>query len=260
MKTANTILSALTLALTLAVGAAGCATAGDENDALDEASAEAAVRVSFDLWQSDNGEYYFHVAAGNGAILLASEGYQTRMGALGGILSVLDNGGIESRYTIKKGADGDYYVSLKAANGEIIAVAEGYSTSSNARRAIRTCTRSVGAYLEAWANPTGARFDVFEGHGQDFYFNLHAQNGEIVLQSEGYTTEAAALNGAFSVAENGVDPANYEILASADGGAYLNLHAANGEIIATSEVYDSKSNAVRARDAIIALLPTVELL
>ena len=36
--------------------------------------------------------------------------------------------------------------------------------------------------------------------------------------------------------------------------------APNNRVIATSEVYSSKYNAERARDAIIALLPAVELL
>ena len=34
----------------------------------------------------------------------------------------------------------------------------------------------------------------------------------------------------------------------------------NGQIIGTSEPYASKANATRARDAIVALLPEVELL
>ena len=75
-----------------------------------------------------------------------------------------------------------------------------------------------------------------------------------------YRSQAAALNGAFSVRDHGVTPSRYQILAANGGGYYLLLTASNGQTIATSEVYDSKGNATRARDAIVALLPTIELL
>jgi len=60
--------------------------------------------------------------------------------------------------------------------------------------------------------------------------------------------------------DNGLDAAHYDIRQSADGGYYFNLKASNGQTIATSEVYASRSNAERAVNSIIALLPEVELL
>lgn len=42
-----------------------------------------------------------------------------------------------------------------------------------------------------------ARYEVFPGDDEDpqFYWHLKAANNEIVAQSEGYTTEAAAWEG-----------------------------------------------------------------
>jgi uncharacterized protein YegP (UPF0339 family) len=40
-----------------------------------------------------------------------------------------------------------------------------------------------------------ARFELFEGRAGDYRWRFRANNGEIVAQSEGYTTKAAALNG-----------------------------------------------------------------
>jgi len=57
-----------------------------------------------------------------------------------------------------------------------------------------------------------------------------------------------------------VDATNYDIQQAADGGYYFNLKAANGRTIGTSEVYASRSNAERAVQSIVALLPNVELL
>lgn len=248
------------LLLSLSLAASACATGYEDDYALGEQRSEAGVRGTFDLWQGADGQYYFHLESGNHQILLSSEGYTSRTGALNGILSVLDNGGLEQRYQIKTGVDGLSYVSLAARNGEIIAVGEGYASAANARRAVKASIRAVASYLEYWDTAIGARFDVFEGRDRRFYFNLHAKNGAIVLTSQAYQTEASALNGAFSVAENGVDPEAYDLREAANGGYYFNLHAANHQIIGTSQVYSTRSNAVRARDAVVALLPDVDLL
>ena len=118
---------------------------------------------------------------------------------------------------------------------------------------------AVATYLEHWDSLTGARFEVFEGTDGRFYFRLYGKNGAQVLRSQGYSDEANALNGAFLVADYGVSPAAYKIIQSSTG-YYFNVMAPNNRVIATSEVYSSKYNAERARDAIIALLPAVELL
>jgi len=257
MKILRTILPLVLLS------ALGCAANGDldvDGDSIGKSDAAATSRGSFELWRAANDEYYFHLEAGNHEVLLASEGYKNRTGAINGILSVLDNGGLSNRYEIFQGADDQYYVNLKAGNGQVIGTTEGYTTKQSALGAVDACIRAVSSYLEHWATNTGARFEVFEGKSGEFFFNLHAANGKIVLISEGYQTEASALNGAFSVAENGVDPDRYEVLEAKSGGYYFNLHAANGQIIGTSEVYSTRSNANAGVNAVIDLLPEAELL
>jgi uncharacterized protein YegP (UPF0339 family) len=238
---------------------AGCATAGDDTTAISDDSTEVGLRGQFDLFVGDDAQYYFHLESGNGEILLASEGYTAREGALNGLLSVLDNGGIASRYTVVTGADGQYYLHLRAGNGQVIASSEAYPVYSYATRAVDSCMNAVATYLEHWNDLTGARFEVFEGADARFYFRLYANNGAQVLRSQGYSTEASALNGAFAVAEYGVSPAAYKINQTSTG-FYFNVMAPNNRVIATSEVYSSKYNAERARDSVIALLPVVELL
>ncbi|MEZ4368378.1 MAG: YegP family protein [Kofleriaceae bacterium] len=149
------LLASLVLALSFAPACA----VEETTDGLVETESEAGVRPSFDLWKTGS-KHYFHLEAGNGEILLSSQGYTTRQGALGGILSVLDNGGLTSRYQIKLGADGQSYVNLTAANGQIIASSEGYVSRSNANRAIESMVRNVGSYLAYWDDAQGARFQV----------------------------------------------------------------------------------------------------
>lgn len=217
-------------------------------------------RPYFEIWQASNGDHYFHLRAANHENILGSQGYSSRTAALNGLLSVLDNGENAARYELRTASNGARYFVLKAANGRVIGTSETYATPSGAATGIEGVRRNVGEYLDFLANRTAERFDIFRGMDGRFYFSLHAGNGEIVLSSQGYSSEAAAYNGAFSVADNGLDAARYVVSQASNGGYYFNLTAANGQVIGTSEVYVSRSNAERGRDAVIELVGTVELL
>ncbi len=235
----------------------GCAL---ERDATFGATDELVSRPYFEVWENDGGDYYFNLRAANHEIILQSQAYSSRSAALNGFLSVLDNGERYDRYDVRPANDGSFYFVLKSRNGRVIGRSETYVTRSNAVRGTETVVRNVGAYLDWMANRTGARFDVFRGADGRHYFNLYAANGEIVLSSQGYSSEAAAYNGVFSVADNGLLPERYEVLDSADGGAYFTLKARNGRVIGVSEVYATRSNAQRGADGVVALLGIVELL
>lgn len=90
-------------------------------------------------------------------------------------------------------------------------------------------------------------FQHFTDTAGQFRFRLRADNGEIILISEGYTSKAAAQNGVASVRKHAPDDANYERKQSAAGYTF-NLKAANHEVIGTSEVY----NSAQAREVGIA--------
>lgn len=244
--------------VTLTALLGGCAmeaptTSGDADGALSG-------RPYFELWQATNGDHYFHLSAANHEIILSSQGYDSRSAALSGVLSVLDNGENPDHYEVRTASNGQTYFVLKARNGRVIGTSELYSSASSARRGVAGVRRNVGEYLDFQANRTGARFDVFTGADGRFYFNLHAGNGEIVLSSQGYAQESSAYNGAFSVAENGLDPDQYEVLEASNGGYYFNLLASNGRVVGTSEVYASRGNAERAIDSVMDLCATVDIL
>ncbi|SHH72780.1 YegP family protein [Flavobacterium defluvii] len=75
----------------------------------------------------------------------------------------------------------------------------------------------------------------------EFQFNLKAGNGQTILTSEGYTTKAAALNGIESVKTNSQEDSRYDRKESASGKPYFTLKAGNGQIIGSSEMYESTS-------------------
>lgn len=75
-----------------------------------------------------NGEFQFVLKAGNGEIILVSEGYKLKSGCLNGIESVKTNAPYDLRYERKVSVNLKYFFNLKASNGEVIGTSEMYNS------------------------------------------------------------------------------------------------------------------------------------
>ncbi len=98
------------------------------------------------------------------------------------------------------------------------------------------------------------RFELFVGQDGQTYFHLIAKNGEKVLLSEGYSSRKAAEAGVKACQKSGADANNYDLRQAKNGQYYFDLLADNGEILGTSELYVSKSNAVKAIGAVVSVV------
>jgi len=256
MRIATSLITSLFLSIT-AVSAVGCASSSDEySDTDDEATS--AGKLSF--WQASDGQWHFNLKSGNGAILLTSEAYTARTGAINGALSVLDNGVDSAMYEVNQTSTG-YNVRLKAGNNEIIAFTQVYSTKSSATRAVTSCVKAVTSYLDKReALSAGARLEVAVGETGQFHFNFFARNGEKVLSSESYTTDAAAFNGAFAVQTEGQSASAYTLKQNTSGGFFFTVKALNGQVIGVSQQYTTKTSAEAGMASLQKLLPTITVL
>lgn len=260
MRNVNSLITILALSFaSLSLGA--CATGGDEySDEYVDVESNATSPGKIDLWKSTDGQWRFHVVAGNGRVLLSSEAYKTRTGALNGVLSVLDNGVDPAMYQLNQTKSGQWNLRLRAANHEIIAFTEAYASKSNATRAIKSCVSALTTYLDrVEANTSGARVEVLESD-RGFRFNLHAQNGEIVLSSESYTTKAAAWNGAFAVQDAAAREGSFEVKTAKDGRYYFTLTASNGEIVGVSQMYTTRAAAEKGITSVKKTLASLDLI
>lgn len=88
----------------------------------------------FEVYRDKSGEFRFRLKAANGKVILASEGYSSKSGALGGIESVKKNAGNPERFEKVQSGSGKFVFRLKAANGQIIGQSQVYSSSSSATR------------------------------------------------------------------------------------------------------------------------------
>lgn len=81
------------------------------------------------------------------------------------------------------------------------------------------------------------KFVIRKSTNGEYYFRLHASNGEAILVSERYAAKASAERGIASVKANAPDDARYERKSASNGQFMFNLRAANHEVIGTSEQY-----------------------
>ncbi len=106
----------------------------------------------FELYTDKAGEFRFRLKAGNGQIILASEGYKQRASADNGIESVRKNAPEDGRYERSKTKNGKYRFNLKATNGQVIGTSETYESSSSRENGIESVkTNAPGATIK---NPT----------------------------------------------------------------------------------------------------------
>jgi uncharacterized protein YegP (UPF0339 family) len=85
------------------------------------------------------------------------------------------------------------------------------------------------------------KFEISKRKNGEFQFNLKAGNGQVILTSEGYTTKANCLNGVESVKKNSAEDSRFDKKTAKNNKYYFNLKATNGQIIGTSEMYESEA-------------------
>lgn len=73
----------------------------------------------------------------------------------------------------------------------------------------------------------------------EYQFVLKAGNGQVILASQGYAAKASCLSGIESVRKNSLEDERFERKESSNGKPFFNLKATNGQIIGTSEMYES---------------------
>lgn len=85
------------------------------------------------------------------------------------------------------------------------------------------------------------KFSTKTGKDGQFYFNLKADNGQIILSSEGYSSAAARDNGIESVRKNATDESKFDKQTAGNGKYFFNLKASNGQVVGKSQMYAAEA-------------------
>lgn len=113
-------------------------------------------------------------------------------------------------FIIKRTSTGVMF-NLKAGNGEIIASSEVYSSRSACEKGVESVRKNAVAAkvedqtVDGYTPLTNPKFEIYLDEGGRFRFRLKAQNGGLLIYSEGYTAKANCKNGIDSVRRNAPD-------------------------------------------------------
>ena len=97
----------------------------------------------FVTFSGKDGKHYFSLKAGNGEVILKSQGYKAEQDCANGIESVRKNSQEESRFETKTAADGRLYFVLKATNGQVIGQSQMYKSESGCSNGIESVGRNA---------------------------------------------------------------------------------------------------------------------
>lgn len=103
------------------------------------------------------------------------------------------------------------------------------------------------------------KFLVTKRANEEFQFNLIADNNEIILTSEGYSSRSGCENGILSVKENSVLDEAFDRNTSSNGKPYFNLKARNSQVIGTSQMYESLAAMEKGIESVMRNAPSASV-
>ena len=90
-----------------------------------------------------NGKFHFNLKAGNGQVILSSQGYAGKPTCLNGIESVRKNSQDDSKFERKESSSGKPYFNLKATNGQVIGNSEMYESVAACENGIESVKKNA---------------------------------------------------------------------------------------------------------------------
>jgi uncharacterized protein YegP (UPF0339 family) len=97
----------------------------------------------FEIKTRKNGDFQFDLKAGNGQVILTSEGYTSKGACQNGIESVKRNSKDDSKFERKTSTNDKPYFNLKASNGQVIGISEIYESESSRENGIESVKKNA---------------------------------------------------------------------------------------------------------------------
>jgi len=99
--------------------------------------------AKFVISKGKDGKDYFVLKAGNGEVVLQSQGYASKSGCTNGIESVKKNCGNDDCWEKKVAKDGRFYFGLNSTNGQQIGKSQMYKTESGRNNGIASIKKNA---------------------------------------------------------------------------------------------------------------------
>ena len=235
-----------------------------------EAKKPAAKRGAVGKWQvyqKSDDEFVAYLHANNGTVLLTSETYSTAKGVMNGIETIKKNVDL-GKFEVHCDKKGNYYYKLKSGANRLLCVGEVYSSKTSCESSIESVKKfAQNAILMEDViedktvikyEPTGEVAVAKKGYTgkwtieevDDMYLaNLWASNGELLLVTESYSTEAAAKSAMENIKKNALAN-NFIIDRDKTGRYYYKLRNTQKSILCVGETYDTLDRCVSAIESV----------
>ena len=102
----------------------------------------------YEVSTASNGKFHFVLKAGNNEIILSSQMYADKAGAMAGCESVKKNGADDAMYERKTSAKDQPFFVLKAGNGQTIGTSEMYTAAAGRDNGIASVKKNCGAAVK----------------------------------------------------------------------------------------------------------------
>ncbi len=111
------------------------------------------------------------------------------------------------KFKIAETKNGGFKFNLTAANGQVIATSQTYTSLDGCKAGIESVRKNCGVHVEdqtkeGFETLTHPKFEVYQDKAGEFRFRLKAKNGEIIITGEGYKAKDSCLNGIESIGKN----------------------------------------------------------
>lgn len=97
----------------------------------------------FELYKDKAGKHRWRLKAGNGEIILASQGYASKAGAKIGIESVRKNCTSVKNFRVSQTRNKKHCFSLVAQNGQIVGTSQTYAKEASCKAGVQSVKRSA---------------------------------------------------------------------------------------------------------------------
>ena len=232
-----------------------------------EAKKQRVVYGKYEVY-TDGTSYYYNLKASNGEVLIKSEAYASKDSVLLAIEAIKRNVEVGT-ISVREDKHGLYQFVLTAKNHRTLVMSANYATEKRAQSASESFKRFAAnspvveiaeivesskeeVVLENIVDKKGGKLIILTNEN-GYYYVLKASNGEVLVTSDNYKTEASAqsamarfqeavVNGKFYVEKDKRD--NYQ----------FKLFAANGRIVCVGQIYASKSMAIASVNSVCSFI------
>ena len=100
--------------------------------------------MKFEVFKSEsNDKFFFRLKAGNGQIILSSQGYAQKSGCMNGVESVKKNASDDANYEKKEASNGKVHFNLLAQNKQVIGKSQMYAAASGLENGIESVKKNA---------------------------------------------------------------------------------------------------------------------